>query len=60
MQEAYALGVVDVISKPVVPYIVQRRVDSIVELFSARRKLGRTVHLQQKSSAAPGSAAGRK
>ena len=47
MQEAYALGVMDVISKPVVPYIVQRRVDSIVELFSARRKLGRTVHLQQ-------------
>lgn len=46
MQEAYALGVMDVISKPVVPYIVQRRVDSIVELFSARRKLGRTVHLQ--------------
>lgn len=47
MQEAYELGVMDVISKPVIPYVVQRRVDSVVELFSARRMLGKKVHLQQ-------------
>ena len=58
MQEAYALGVMDVISKPVVPYIVQRRVDSIVELFSARRKLETNGSSPAESSAAPGSAAG--
>ena len=39
MQEAYSLGVMDVISKPVVPYIVRRRVESVVELFEARRRL---------------------
>lgn len=47
MQEAYQLGVMDVISKPVIPYVVQRRVDSVVELYSARRMLGRKVHLQE-------------
>ena len=30
IQEAYSLGVMDVIGKPVVPYVVQRRVDSVV------------------------------
>ena len=37
MKEAYRLGVMDVISKPVVPYVVLRRVNSVVELFRARR-----------------------
>ena len=47
MQEAYSLGVMDVISKPVVPYIVRRRVESVVELFEARRRLSAQVARQQ-------------
>ena len=47
MREAYTLGVMDVISKPVVPYVVQRRVQSVVELFDARKRLSRTVEQQQ-------------
>ncbi len=47
MQEAYSLGVMDVISKPVVPYIVQRRVNSVIELFRARKILGNKVEEQQ-------------
>ena len=43
MQEAYRLGVMDVIQKPVVPYVVLRRVQSVVELFQARRRLSRVV-----------------
>ncbi|WP_297211152.1 HD domain-containing phosphohydrolase [uncultured Flavonifractor sp.] len=47
MQEAYGLGVMDVIFKPVVPYVVQRRVNSVVELFCARRRLGAEVERQR-------------
>ena len=47
MKEAYALGVMDVISKPVIPYIVQRRVNSVVELFEARKLLRNKVEQQQ-------------
>ena len=47
MKEAYALGVMDVISKPVIPYIVQRRVNSVVELFRARKLLSSKVEQQQ-------------
>lgn len=47
MKEAYRLGVMDVISKPVVPYVVLRRVQSVVELFLARKRLGDTVRLQE-------------
>lgn len=39
MKEAYELGVMDVISKPVISYVVVRRVLSVVELFEARRHL---------------------
>lgn len=46
MKEAYQLGVMDVISKPVIPYMVIRRVNSIVELFQARRQLGNKVQEQ--------------
>ena len=46
-KEAYELGVMDVISKPVIPYIVQRRVNSVVELFQARKRLGNKVEEQQ-------------
>ena len=35
-KEAYALGVMDVIGEPVVPYLVQRRVGSVVERFLKR------------------------
>ena len=47
MREAYRLGVMDVISKPVTPYVVQRRVQSVVELFDARKRLSHTVEQQQ-------------
>lgn len=47
IEEAYALGVVDVINKPVVPYIVERRVNSVIELYQARKRLGSVVELQQ-------------
>lgn len=39
VQRAYSLGVMDYIFRPISPYIVQRRVESVMELFSARRKL---------------------
>ena len=45
--EAYKLGVMDVISKPVIPYVVLRRVQSVVELFKARKFLSKTVEEQQ-------------
>lgn len=47
MREAYQIGVMDVISKPVVPYVVQRRINSVVELFRARKRLGNVVERQQ-------------
>ncbi len=37
--EAYRLGVMDVIIKPVVSYVVRRRVKSVVELFATRERL---------------------
>ena len=47
MTDAYSLGVMDVISKPVVPFVVHRRVNSVVELFRARRRLGMQVEQQR-------------
>lgn len=47
MREAYHLGVMDVIGKPVLPYLVDRRVNSVVELYQARRRLGNVVERQQ-------------
>ena len=47
MKEAYQLGVMDVISKPVIPYVVERRVNPVVELFRARKRLGNVVERQQ-------------
>lgn len=46
-KEAYDLGVMDVIRKPVEPHIVVRRVNSIVELFQARKKLSSKVKTQE-------------
>lgn len=47
MREAYAMGVMDVIAKPVVPYVVHRRVNSVMELFRARRRLSAEVERQK-------------
>ena len=46
LHEAYHLGVMDVILKPVTPYIVLRRINSVVELFRARKRLGNRVEQQ--------------
>ena len=46
MKEAYELGVMDVISKPVVSYMVIKRVRSIIELFEARKHLSSVVASQ--------------
>ena len=47
VREAYSLGVMDVIGKPVVPYVVKHRVDSVVELFEARKRLLNRVEEQE-------------
>ncbi len=47
MREAYRLGVMDIIRKPVIPYVVVRRISSIVELFQSRRRLNSVVHRQK-------------
>lgn len=47
LKKAYGLGVMDVVAKPVVPYVVQRRIGSVIELFSARKRLNAKVIEQQ-------------
>lgn len=47
IKRAYEYGVMDVISKPVSPYIVQRRVNSVIELFTARKRLSGVVDQQR-------------
>ncbi len=47
VNEAYALGVVDVVSKPVTPIVIQKRVKTVIELFSARETLSATVKGQE-------------
>lgn len=47
MREAYGLGVMDVIAKPVIPFIVKRRVETVIELFRVRRRLEDSVERQQ-------------
>ncbi|MCM1027008.1 MAG: HD domain-containing protein [Roseburia sp.] len=46
MKEAYKLGVMDVIQKPMVSYVVLRRVRSVIELFEARKHLRNVVESQ--------------
>lgn len=46
-KQAYELGAIDVIGKPVVPYVVRRRIESVAELFRARARLGYVVEGQQ-------------
>ncbi len=45
--EAYDFGVMDVIAKPVTPFIVERRVRSVIELFEARKGLAAKVERQK-------------
>lgn len=45
-REAYRLDVTDVILKPVVPYAVVKRVNSVVELFRAREQLNSRIEYQ--------------
>ncbi len=45
--EAYSLGVVDVVTKPVTPIVIQKRVKTVIELFSAREALSATVKGQE-------------
>ncbi len=45
---AYALGCMDVIRKPVVPSIIKRRVSSVIELYQARESLSAKVSSQEK------------
>ena len=47
IKQAYELGVMDVISKPVSSYVVQRRVNSVIELFASRKRLSNVVSQQQ-------------
>ncbi len=47
LKTAYSLGVMDVISKPVVPFVILKRVESVIELYDARKSLSRTVKGQQ-------------
>lgn len=47
MREAYGLGVMDVIGKPVVPFIVKKRVETVIELFRVRRRLENSVERQR-------------
>lgn len=47
IKKAYDLDVMDVISKPVLPYVVQRRINSVIELFAARKRLRNIVDLQK-------------
>ena len=46
MRRGYELGAMDIIENPIVPYFVRRRVESVMELFAARERLGHVVELQ--------------
>ncbi len=46
VKRGYDMGVMDVISKPVIPYVVRRRVDSVVELYRSRKQMRLLVESQ--------------
>lgn len=46
MRRGYQLGAMDIIEKPIVPYFVRRRVESVMELFDARERLSHVVEMQ--------------
>ncbi len=47
VMEAYTLGVVDVVPKPVIPIVIQKRVQTVIELFTAREALRAKVNHQE-------------
>lgn len=47
MREAYDLGVMDVVRKPIVQFIIKKRVQSVIELFLIRRRLENSVASQR-------------
>lgn len=51
-RHAYELGVADVINKPVIDFVVERRVANVVELFLQRRLLDQRVAEQTKENIA--------
>ncbi len=48
IKEGYELGAMDVITKPVQPFVILRRVENIIELFRTRENLRETVEGQAK------------
>ncbi len=46
LETAFSLGVMDVISKPVIPLVTLKRVESVVELYNTRKNLKHTVLVQ--------------
>lgn len=46
IKEAYDLNVMDVITKPFVPFVVKRRVNSVIELFQTKKQLRHVISLQ--------------
>ncbi len=49
METGYELGAMDIIIKPITPHFVQKRVNSIIELFRTREKLLDKVIAQEKT-----------
>ncbi len=47
-RESYELGAMDVINKPVVPFVILRRMQSVLELFHAREDLQSKVQGQER------------
>ncbi len=47
MNEAYHLGVMDVVTKPVAAIVIKQRVKTVIELFSVRAALSATVQDQE-------------
>ncbi len=47
VKEAYTLGVMDFINKPVTPLLIQRRVETVIELYRTRETLSETVKGQK-------------
>ena len=49
MLKGFSLGVMDIIGKPFITYFLQRRVNSVVELYRTREQLAEVVKLQEKA-----------
>lgn len=49
LREAYELGAMDIIPKPVIPYVVERRVKSVIELFHSRNNLNDIIAEQRQA-----------